>query len=201
MIEHIKKSLALNVDVEHGVNTANLQQLDALKQRLMDYIGSETGGYTFSIPIVGSIIFAIFCFIMPQLTIWEAIFRLNGWPDDAILGAIFPTGIVYGILIFVPAFLTARGSVVGLKSFLCVITGTGIIAFAFFLFSLIAFITGRVNSPGDLIGAILGLLFIVTSINCLNSEMCTKTVAFYLLHRVSRQQVIAQQSLSSSGKG
>ncbi|HGY1465013.1 hypothetical protein ACU6XP_08375 [Klebsiella aerogenes] len=197
MIEHIKKSLVLNIDVEKNLASMSPRQLEVVKQRLTEYIGARVGGHTFSIPMVGGILFAIFCFVMPQITVWEIIFRLNGWPDYAILAAAFPSGVLYSILICIPGFLTARGRLIGLKSFLCVIAGTGIIAIAFFLFAVITFIMGGGDDAGDLIGAILGVFFIAIGIKCLNTVMFTKTIAFYLLNRVSRQQIKLQHS---SGK-
>ncbi|XTZ36853.1 hypothetical protein ACQYRI_12685 [Salmonella enterica] len=200
MIKHIKKSLDLSTDVEQNIGTTDFQQLEALRLRLINHMGSSMGWHMSSIPMVGAIIFALFSFVMPQSTLWEAIFRLKGWPDYAILAAIFPTGIVYSSFIFLPAFFTARGLLIGLKSFLCVVLFTGLVAIAFFLFALISFITGAESDPGELIGAVLGLVFIAISIKCLDTVMCTKTIAFYLLNRVSRKQTAIQQQQFAPGK-
>ena len=47
---------------------------------------------------------------------------------------------------------------------------------------------------GELLGAILGVFFIAIGIKCLNTVMFTKTIAFYLLNRVSRQQIKLKHS-------
>lgn len=193
MIKHIRQSLTLSADVDKNIRTMDLQQLESLSLQMMDHMGPPMGGHTFSLPMVGAVMFSLFCFVMPQLTIWEVIFRLQGWPDYAILAAVFPTGIVYSAFICISGFLAARGLLSGLKFFLGVISFTAIIAVAFFLFALLTWISGSGGENNVLIEATLGIVFMALSIKCLNSRMGTRTIAFYLLNRVLRKQAAIEQ--------
>ncbi|CAE1146151.1 hypothetical protein ACWA06_00980 [Serratia rhizosphaerae] len=189
MINHIKKSLELGAAVEKQITTDDPQHLESVKDDLKEKMGAPVGLHTAGVPLIFSALFALLSFAIPQLSIWDTIFGWMEWPQHAVFIGIIITGLVYCLLVFPSLTLVSRGCLPALKFYLVLLLFTAVLAVLYLLCTIIMLLSGIESHMGFLIGAIIGFVFILASVKCLNSAMLVKTMAFYLHNRVWRRQL------------
>lgn len=189
MADYIKKSIKLGFDIEKKLKSDPPQDFETIKDYLKEKMGAPVGLHTRGIPLIFSTLFALLSFSIPQLSIWDMVFRWMSWPQYTVFTGIIAAGLVYCLLIFPSMTLVARGNLAALKFYLLLILFTAILATLYLLYTVIALTLGIENHTGFLIGAIMACIFILISYRFLNSRAWVKTMAFYLHNRVWRLQL------------
>ncbi|AGB82563.1 hypothetical protein D781_2295 [Serratia sp. FGI94] len=193
MINPLKKSLELGASIEKQIGTDDPQRLESIKDDLKDQMGAPVGLHTAGVPLIFSALFALLSFVMPQLTVWIAVFNWMAWPQHAVFIGIIITGLVYCLLMFPSMTLISKGSVSALKVYLLLMLLTAVVAVLYLLYTIITLLFAAEYPMGYPIGAFIGLVFILASFICLNSAMFVKTMTFYLHNRVWRRQLKLRQ--------
>jgi len=189
MMKYIRKSLALSNVIAKKITTNDPQQLELLKDRLKTRFGVPVGMHMTGIPLGISMILAIFCYAMPQVSLWMIIFNWLSIPEYKVLIGVFFAAAVYCVLIMTTMLLTARGSLAGLKSHLFVIALTGAVAILYFVFAFFSLLFGAVNNYTPQITSLLGLIFFWLNFKWINSSLFYRSIALSLHNRVWRKQL------------
>ncbi len=189
MIKYIRKSLALSSVTTKKMATDDPQRLELLKDRLKSRFGVPVGIHMTGIPLAISMILAIFCYAMPQVSVWMMLFRWLGLPEYKVLMGVFFAAVVYCVIIMTTMLLTSRGSFTGYKLHLVVIVLTGMIAGIYFISSWFSFLFGVVDNYTPQITSVLGLIFFGLNIMWMNSSMFYRSIALMLHNRVWRKQL------------
>lgn len=189
MMKYIRKSLALSNVIAKKITTNDPQQLELLKDRLKTRFGVPVGMHMTGIPLGISMILAIFCYSMPQVSLWMIIFNWLSIPEYKVLIGVFFAAAVYCVLIMTTMLLTARGSLAGLKSHLFVITLTGAVAILYFVSAFFSLLFGAVNNYTPQITSLLGLIFFLLNVKWINSALFYRSIALSLHNRVWRKQL------------
>ncbi len=134
-MRYIKKSLALSAVITKKMATNELQRLESLKDRLKSRLGAPVGIYMTGIPLGISMILAVACYAMPQVSVWMLLFRWLNLPEYKVLMGVFFAAVVYCVVIMSAMLLTARGSLIGYKLYLAIIAFTGMIAVVYFIYA------------------------------------------------------------------
>ncbi|WP_241666498.1 hypothetical protein [Jejubacter calystegiae] len=169
MMKYIRKSLALSSVTTKKMATDDPQRLELLKDRLKSRFGVPVGIHITGIPLAISMILAIFCYAMPQVSVWMMLFRWLGLPEHKVLMGVFFAAVVYCVIIMTTMLLTSRGSLTGYKLHLVVIVLTGMIASVYFVSSWFSFLFGSVDNYTPQIPSVLGLIFFGLNIMWMNS--------------------------------
>lgn len=201
MLKYIKKSLALSAVVKTKMATDETQRLEWLKDRLKSRSGAPVGVYMTGIPLAISTILSIFSYAMPQASVWMLLFRWLELPEYKVLMGLFLASVVYCVVIMSTMLLTARGSLIGFKLHLAVITLTGIIAIVYFISAWFSLLSGSVNNYTPQITSVLGLVFFILNIMWMNSPVFFRSIALTLHNRVWRKQLKTEAQHIAGGKG
>ena len=189
MMKTLKKSLALSTIMTKKMATDDPQQLALLKERLKSQFSVPTGMHMTGIPLAISMILAIFCYAMPQVSVWMLLFRWLDIPEYKVLMGVFFAAVVYCVVIMTTMLLTARGSLTGFKLHLAIITLTGMLTIAYFISAWFSFLFGSVDNCTPQVTSVLGLVFFFTNIRWMNSSVFYRTIALTLHNRVWRRQL------------
>lgn len=189
MMKYIRKSLALSNVIAKKITTNDPQQLELLKDRLKTRFGVPVGMHMTGIPLGISMILAIFCCAMPQVSLWMIIFNWLSIPEYKVLIGVFFAAAVYCVLIMTTMLLTARGSLAGLKLHLFIIMLTGAIAILYFISAFFSLLFGSVDNYTPQITSLLGLIFFLLNIKWINSSLFYRSIALSLHNRVWRKQL------------
>lgn len=189
MMKYLNKSLALSTVITRKMVTDDPQRLELLKDRLKNRFGLPVGIHMTGIPLGISMILSIFCYAMPQVSVWMLLFRWLGIPEYKVLMGVFFAAAVYCVVIMTTMLLTARGSLAGYKLYLSVVIVTGLVAIACFISSWFSFLFGSVDNYTPQITSILGLIFFCLNIRWINSSVFYRSIALMLHNRVWRKQL------------
>ncbi|WP_052250257.1 hypothetical protein [Enterobacter sp. Bisph1] len=189
MMKYIKKSLALSAVITRKIVTDDPLQFERLKERLKSRLGAPVGIKMTGIPLAISMILSIFCYAMPQVSVWMLLFRWLDLPEYKVLMGVFLAAAVYCVVVMSTMLLTARGSWTGYKLHLTVIILTGMIAIIFFVSSWFTFLFGDVDNYTPQITSVLGLIFFYLNITWMNSSVFYRSIALTLHNRVWRKQL------------
>jgi hypothetical protein len=192
MIKYIKQGLALSTITDKKIRTNDVDELESLKERLMDRFVSPIGWHTSGIPIILSFVCALISFALMQAPIWIALFRWTGLPEQTVFIGIFPTLALFCVLAVTAMMAISRGFLFGLKLFLMLIALTAVGSVTIFIVSVISSVSAAEGSLGRLVGAAIGLIFIIFSIQFLNSQIFVRSIAYALHNRVWRKQLKTQ---------
>ncbi|HFT7129402.1 TPA: hypothetical protein ACGRRR_001074 [Klebsiella aerogenes] len=201
MLKFIKYSLLLSAAVRDRIKTNDPQQLEKLKDRLKDRMGIPVGWHMSGIPLVGAMILSMFAFALAQPYLWLAVFELFGLPQYAVMAAIVPVSLIYSLIMVLTMYFVARGNFLALKLSLVLMAFSGLLAIVYFLSVCLGALFGAGLKPGFLISAVLGLVFILGGIRCINSQTFYRANALYLHNRVWRKQLnIQRQTLRRASR-
>ncbi|VUT01791.1 hypothetical protein [Klebsiella spallanzanii] len=189
MMKYIKKSLALSAVVTNEIVTDEPQRLELLKEQLKSRFGAPVGIFMTGIPLGISMILAILCYAMLQVSVWMVLFRWLGLPEHKVMMGIFLASVVYCVVIMSTMLLTARGSLTGYKLHLSVITVTGLINIIYFFSSGFSFLFGSVDNYTPQITSVSGLVFFCLNVMWMNSSTFYRSIALTLHNRVWRKQL------------
>lgn len=192
MIKYIKQGLALSTITDKKIRTDDFAELESLKERLMDRFESPIGWHTSGMPIILSFVCALISFALIQAPLWIAIFQWFDLPRQTVFMGIFPALALFCVLAVSAMMAISRGFLFGLKLFLLLIALTAVGSAAIFIVSSISSVSAAEGSLGRLIGAGLGLIFIIFSGQCLNSRIFVRSIAYALHNRVWRKQLKIQ---------
>jgi len=188
-MKYIKKSIALATVIEKKLKTNDPQKIERIKDFLKGRMGAPIGIHTTGAPIIFSTVLSLLSFSIPLLSIWKAIFHWFNLPDYAVFAGIIPTALIYCMLIFPAMTLISRGYLQAIKFYIFLIYMTTALAVANFIYNVVLSFLDVTYNTGFLIGAVIGLICIIGSIKCLNTNIFTKTTAYYLHNRAWRKQI------------
>lgn len=189
MIKYIKKSLALSTVITRQMATDDLQRLESLKDRLKGQFGVPVGIHMTGIPLAISMLLAIFCYAMLQVSVWVLLFRLLDLPEFKVMMAVFLAAVAYCIVVMSTMFLTARGSLTGYKVHLAVITLTGLMSLVYFIWTWSSLLFGSVENYTPQITSFLGLGFFCLNVLWVNTSIFYRSIALTLHNRIWRKQL------------
>lgn len=199
MMKYIKRSLTLSAVVAEKIKTNDPERLEKLKDRLKDRLGIPAGWHMMGLPLIASMILAVFSFALPQPFIWLAIFSWLALPHYAVMAAVIPVSLLYSAIIIIAMVFISRGFLSAMKVYLYTLFVTSLVAMIFFLTAFVPALFGAERQLWFVISSLLGLIFIGCSVKCLNSAMFCRTNALYLHNRVWRKQLnIQRQNISFS---
>ncbi|WP_231564373.1 hypothetical protein [Enterobacter sp. Bisph1] len=199
MIKFLTKSLVLSGVIARQIKTTDPHQLEKIKDRLKDRLGIPVGWHMSGSPLLASMILTIVSFALAQPWLWLAVFNGFGLPQHAVMAAIVPVSLIYSLLIVLAMYFVARGSYSALKIFLVLLAFSGLVSIINFIAVFLPVIFDGGQKTGFIVSAILSLLFIITSIRCINSRTFYRSNALFLHNRVWRKQLVIQrQSLRGS---
>ncbi|WLI77360.1 hypothetical protein Q5705_02000 [Kosakonia sp. H02] len=200
MLLYIKRSYILSAVISRKIKTNDLEKLEFLKDRLKDRLGAPVGWHMVGISFVTSMVLNALSFTMPQSFAWLALFRWAELPEYAVTAAILPFMFTYCVILVSSLFFTARGFLWAFKLYLLITLLTAVLALSFFVFAVISLVSSAGNISTLMICSVLGLVFIASSIKCLNSSLFFRSNALYLHNRVWRKQSKIQQQLIQTMK-
>lgn len=187
MLNNLKKCFALTTLVAKEIKTLDRHGLELLKDRLIDDINIPAEWYKIVLPLAFSGIFTVFCFAIPQGYLWVSISEWLEWPRHySAVGMVFG-GLVFCVIFIPLMFLIARGNFFALKLHVAMIFLIALVAVIYFLSAYTIMLTGGERNTWNLVGSVLGLVFIALSITCLNSPWFIKSTAVGLHNRILRE--------------
>ncbi|GAL59631.1 hypothetical protein EV102420_21_00660 [Pseudescherichia vulneris NBRC 102420] len=189
MMRYIKKSLALSAVITKKMATNELQRLELLKDRLKSRLGAPVGIYMTGIPLGISMILAVACYAMPQVSVWMLLFSWLNLPEYKVLMGVFFAAVVYCVVIMSAMLLTARGSLIGYKLYLAIIALTGMIAVVYFIYAWSLFVFGSIDNYTPQITSALGLGFLCLNVMWMNSSIFYRSIVLALHNRIWRKQL------------
>ncbi|ELP5046151.1 hypothetical protein ACEV6G_09425 [Enterobacter ludwigii] len=189
MIKYIKKSLALSTVITSQMATDDLQRLESLKDGLKDQFGVPVGVHMTGIPLAISMLLAIFCYAMLQVSVWILLFRLLGLPEFKVMMGVFLAVVAYCMIAMSTMFLTARGSLAGFKAHISVITLTGLMSIVYFIWTWSSLLFGSVENYTPQITSFLGLGFFCMNVVWMNTSLFYRSIALTLHNRIWRKQL------------
>ncbi|GJL39485.1 TPA: hypothetical protein ACJIWU_000075 [Enterobacter chengduensis] len=169
--------------------TDDRQRLESLKDRLKDQFGVPVGVHMTGIPLAISTLLTIFCYALLQVSVWILLFRLLGLPEFKVMMGVFFAAVVYCMVVMSTMFLTARGSLIGYKLHISVITLTGVMSIVYFLWTWISLLFSAVENYTPQITSLLGLGFFCLNIVWMNTSVFYRSIALTLHNRVWRKQL------------
>ncbi|MGP3594290.1 hypothetical protein [Vagococcus sp. WN89Y] len=187
MLNNLKKCFALTTLVAKEIKTNDRHGLESLKNRLIADTDIFAEWYKIVLPVTFSGIFTVFCFAIPQGFLWDSISEWLDWPEHySVVGMVL--GALTFCVFFMPLmFLIARGNFFALKLHVAVIFLVALVAVIYFISTYTTMLTGGDRNTWDLVGSVLGLIFIALSITCLNSPWFVKSTAVGLHNRILRE--------------
>ena len=188
-MRYIKKSLALSAVITKKMATNELQRLESLQDRLKSRLGAPVGIYMTGIPLGISMILAVACYAMPQVSVWMLLFRWLNLPEYKVLMGVFFAAVVYCVVIMSAMLLTARGSFIGYKLYLAIIALTGMIAVVYFIYAWSLFVLGSIDNYTPQITSVLGLGFLCLNVMWMNSSIFYRSIVLALHNRIWRKQL------------
>lgn len=189
MMKNIKKSLVLSMIVDKKKRTLNDDQLDSLRDRLLDRAGGPVGLHTMALPLSGSTLLTMFSYMMWQVPLWMALFRWFGWPEFKLFAGILPAAMVYLLLLYAAALFTAKGFLRAFRFFLILILLTALGTLINFIAAVSPWLTGTTSHTTHLVTAVLAVIFSGCAVICLNSVMFYRTTAYCLHNHLWRGQL------------
>lgn len=198
MLNNLKKCFALTTLVAKQSKTHDRRELELLKDRLIDDIDILAEWYKIVLPPTLSGVFTVFCFAIPQGYLWLSLAELLDWPEHySVVGMVFG-GLTFCVLFMPLMFLIARGNFFALKLHVAGIFLVALIAVIYFISAYTSMLTGGDRNTWNLVGSVLGLIFITLSITCLNSPWMVKSTALGLHNRISRKlSALDKQTLTA----
>ncbi|KJM66691.1 hypothetical protein B5M10_01590 [Pluralibacter gergoviae] len=178
------------------VNRASEPELETLMQELT--FPGVLNPYKFGLPLMLSMVAALFSFSLPQVAIWHEIFRAAGWPEYAVFAGIVPCILIFCILLFASGSLTARGYSLALKSYLLLLYGTAIVAACYLILTVIKTLTGQYDGIVFLITGVLSAGFSAISLASLNSDRFSQAVSGFMHNRAWRKAWVLRRKSSHS---
>lgn len=166
------------------IERASSPELETLMQELT--FPGVLNPYKFGLPLMLSMIAALFSFSLPQVAIWHGIFHAAGWPEYAVFAGIVPCILIFCILLFASGSLTARGYSLALKSYLLLLYGIAIVAACYLMLSVIKTLTGQYDGVVFLITGVLSAGFSAISLASLNGPRFARAVSSFMHNRAWR---------------
>ncbi|CCJ89090.1 hypothetical protein ACN5L5_000983 [Cronobacter turicensis] len=188
MFNYLKKSLQLGRFVENDIKNKRPEALERLKKQLKEQVRLPTGWRSLGIPLVLSTVMAVLSFAIPQVSFWVAISQSLGLPGPAFFIGMLISNFLFCVLI-IPAMIgAARGSLLALQLWLTLVAAAVLVSVIFFMSVLVSLLSSDGAGRWDIIGSLLGILFSVFSMRCINSKLFVETIALGFYNRIVREQ-------------
>lgn len=178
------------------VNRASEPELETLMQELT--FPGVLNPYKFGLPLMLSMVAALFSFSLPQVAIWHEIFHAAGWPEYTVFAGIVPCILIFCILLFASGSLTARGHSLALKGYLLLLYGTAFVAAGYLIFTVIKTLTGQYDGVVFMITGVLSAGFSAISLASLNSDRFSQAVSGFMHNRAWRKAWVLRRKSSHS---
>ncbi|HDI3023183.1 TPA: hypothetical protein PL523_003713 [Cronobacter turicensis] len=188
MFNYLKKSLQLGRFVENDIKNKRPEALERLKTQLKEQVRLPTGWRSLGIPLVLSMVMAVLSFAIPQVSFWVAISQSLGLPGPTFFIGMLISNFLFCVLI-IPAMIgAARGSLLALQLWLTLAAAAVFVSVIFFISVLVSLLSSDGAGRWDIIGSLLGILFSVFSVRCINSRLFMETIALGFYNRILREQ-------------
>ena len=156
--------------------------------------------YKFGLPLMLSMVAALFSFSLPQAAIWHEIFHVAGWPEYKVFAGIVPCIMIFCIVLFASGSLTARGYSLALKGYLLLLYGIAIVAACYLILTVIKTLTGQYDGVVFLITGVLSAGFSAISFSSLNSDSFSHAVRGFMHNRAWRKVWALRRKSSHSSR-
>ncbi|ELY5938333.1 hypothetical protein ACV6RK_000072 [Cronobacter malonaticus] len=188
MINYLKRILQLGCLVEHGLQNKRPEALERLKTQLKEQVRLPTGWRSLGMPLVLVMFMAVLSFAIPQVPFWVAISQSLGLAESAFFIGMLFSNFLFCVLI-IPAMIgVARGYLRALQLWLALVAIAVFVSALFFMSVLVSLLSSEGVVRWDIIGALLGIVFSVFSVRCINSKLFMETVALGFYNRILREQ-------------
>ncbi|CBA32176.1 hypothetical protein ACMSX5_000368 [Cronobacter turicensis] len=188
MFNYLKKSLQLGRFVENDIKNKRPEALERLKTQLKEQVCLPTGWRSLGMPLVLAMVMAVLSFAIPQVSFWVAISQSLGLPGPTFFIGMLISNFLFCVLI-IPAMIgAARGSLLALQLWLTLAAAAVFVSVIFFISVLVSLLSSDGAGRWDIIGSLLGILFSVFSVRCINSRLFMETIALGFYNRILREQ-------------
>ncbi|EOI3551222.1 hypothetical protein ACMSYZ_001551 [Cronobacter turicensis] len=188
MFNYLKKSLQLGRFVENDIKNKRPEALERLKTQLKEQVCLPTGWRSLGMPLVLAMVMAVLSFAIPQVSFWVTISQSLGLPGPTFFIGMLISNFLFCVLI-IPAMIgAARGSLLALQLWLTLAAAAVFVSVIFFISVLVSLLSSDGAGRWDIIGSLLGILFSVFSVRCINSRLFMETIALGFYNRILREQ-------------
>ncbi|WP_105589295.1 hypothetical protein, partial [Cronobacter sakazakii] len=174
--------------VEHGLQNKRPEALEQLKTQLKEQVRLPTGWRSLGMPLVLAMVMAVLSFAIPQVSFWVAISQSLGLAENAFFIGMLVSNFLFCALIIPAMTGVARGYLRALQLWLALVAIAVFVSALFFISVLVSLLSSEEVVRWDIIGALLGIMFSVFSVRCINSRLFMETVALGFYSRILREQ-------------
>jgi hypothetical protein len=193
MFKHLKNALALSEKFSAKIVKGNDEQLESVKDEMMNEMDASIGWHTMGIPLIISAILTVVSFSLPQISIWHGISKWMDWSKNAFFIGAMITDLV-GCIIIIPLMaVVGKGQYLALKSYVYIAFSTATLAISFLIYTILGTLLGADIKTTHLIVSIIGVILIILSFMCINSLVFYRMIAYCLHNRAWRKQIEMQR--------
>ncbi|WP_438499879.1 hypothetical protein [Pantoea ananatis] len=193
MFKHLKNALALSEKFSVEIVSGNDNQLEFVKDEMMNEMDTPIGWHTMGIPLIISAILTAISFSLPQISIWHGISKWMNWSQNAFFIGAMITDLV-GCVIIIPLIaVVGKGQYLALKSYVYIAFSTATLAIFFLIYTIFGTLFGADIKTTHLIVSIIDVILILLSLMCINSLVFYRMIAYCLHNRAWRKQLQMQR--------
>ncbi|MHB9807509.1 hypothetical protein [Pantoea ananatis] len=193
MFKHLKNALALSEKFSVEIVSGNDNQLEFVKDEMMNEMDTPIGWHTMGIPLIISAILTAISFSLPQISIWHGISKWMNWSQNAFFIGAMITDLV-GCIIIIPLIaVVGKGQYLALKSYVYIAFSTATLAIFFLIYTIFGTLFGADIKTTHLIVSIIDVILILLSLMCINSLIFYRMIAYCLHNRAWRKQLQMQR--------
>ncbi|MCK0552084.1 hypothetical protein KFO32_03215 [Pantoea ananatis] len=193
MFKHLKNALALSEKFSVEIVSGNDNQLEFVKDEMMNEMDIPIGWHTMGIPLIISAILTAISFSLPQISIWHGISKWMNWSQNAFSIGAMITDLV-GCVIIIPLIaVVGKGQYLALKSYVYIAFSTATLAIFFLIYTIFGTLFGADIKTTHLIVSIIDVILILLSLMCINSLVFYRMIAYCLHNRAWRKQLQMQK--------
>ncbi|WP_349886272.1 hypothetical protein [Pantoea ananatis] len=193
MFKHLKNALALSEKFSVEIVSGNDNQLEFVKDEMMNEMDTPIGWHTMGIPLIISAILTAISFSLPQISIWHGISKWMNWSQNAFFIGAMITDLV-GCIIIIPLIaVVGKGQYLALKSYVYIAFSTATLAIFFLIYTIFGTLFGADIKTTHLIVSIIDVILILLSLMCINSLVFYRMIAYCLHNRAWRKQLQMQR--------
>ncbi|MCW0307369.1 hypothetical protein NB724_000237 [Pantoea ananatis] len=193
MFKHLKNALALSEKFSVKIVSGNDNQLEFVKDEMMNEMDTPIGWHTMGIPLIISATLTVISFSLPQISIWHGISKWMNWSQNAFFIGAMITDLL-GCIIIIPLIaVVGKGQYLALKSYVYIAFSTATLAIFFLIYTIFGTLFGADIKITHLIVSIIDVILILLSLMCINSLVFYRMIAYCLHNRAWRKQLQMQR--------
>jgi hypothetical protein len=193
MFRQLNKTLQLSFITDMKIKKSDNENLEEIKEAMMNEMDTPIGWHTMGIPLIISAILTVVSFSLPQISIWHGISKWMDWSKNAFFIGAMITDLV-GCIIIIPLMaVVGKGQYLALKSYVYIAFSTATLAISFLIYTILGTLLGADIKTTHLIVSIIGVILIILSFMCINSLVFYRMIAYCLHNRAWRKQIEMQR--------